>query len=93
MEQNSQRKKARRVIDQTIHYQSFFATADGEKVLFDLMRTHHVIGSTFSKGDPYETAFKEGERNVVLRILSILKTDVDALKKRIEEGLKNEGTY
>lgn len=90
--QDNQRRKSRRVIDQTINYQSVFSGPEGEKVLFDLMRTHHVIGSSFSK-DPYETAFKEGERNVILRILTIMKTDVETLKKRIEEGLKNETTY
>lgn len=85
-------KRPRKVVDQAISYQAVFSSAEGEKVLFDLMRTHHIIGTTFSK-DPHEMALKEGERNVVLRILSIMKIDVDELAKKIESGLKHEETY
>lgn len=85
-------KHSRKSIDRIISYQSVFSTAEGEKVLYDLMKEHHFISSTFSK-DPVEMALQEGERNVVLRILSILKVDVEALNKKIEEGTKAEESY
>lgn len=89
---NQHKKRSRKPIDNIIAYQAFFSSQDGEKVLFDLMKNHHMMGSTFCK-DPYDSAFKEGERAVVLRILSLLKMDVEILAKRIEAGLKNDETY
>lgn len=89
---NVSKKRARKPVDRALNYQAIFSTPEGQKVLWDLMSTHHIIGSTFSK-DTHEMALKEGERNVVLRILQILKIDVTTLAKRIEEGLKNESEY
>ena len=86
------KKRSRKPVDRALSYQALFSSDDGQKVLWDLMHNHHMIGSTFSK-DPYEMALKEGERNVVLRILQILKIDVATLAKRIEEGLKQESEY
>lgn len=86
------KKRARRPVDRAISYQSTFSTKEGEAVIFDLMREHHMIGSSFCK-DPYESAFREGERAVVLRILSIMKVNVQDLAKKIEEGLKQEESY
>jgi hypothetical protein len=92
MDNKQAKKRLRKPVDRAISYQSTFATPEGQKVLFDLMKEHHMIGSSFSK-DAFEMAFKEGERNVVLRILNILKINVDDLAKRIEEGLKQEESY
>lgn len=90
--QNSDKKRARKPVDRAISYQAIFNTPEGQNVLWDMMHTHHMIGSVFSK-DPLEMALKEGERNVVLRILQILKIDIATLAKRIEEGLKHESDY
>lgn len=86
---NNIKKAARKPITRALSYQAIFNSHDGQKVLWDMMKTHHMIGSTFSK-DTHEMALKEGERNVVLRILQIMKVDVDSLAKKIEEGLKEE---
>jgi hypothetical protein len=90
--QNNQKKRARKPVDRALYYQTVFNTPEGQKVLWDMMSNHHMIGSTFSK-DTHEMALKEGERNVVLRIMQILKIDVASLAKRIEEGLKDESEY
>ena len=92
MLKREQKKRVRKPVDRAISYQALFATDDGQKVLWDLMSNHHMIGSTFSK-DTHEMALKEGERNVILRILQILKLDVEKLATRIEEGLKEESEY
>ena len=34
--------------------------------------------------DPYVSAFQEGQRSVIIQILEILQTDLDALKKRLD---------
>lgn len=88
----TEKKRARKPVDRALSYQAIFNTPEGQKVLWDMMSNHHMIGSTFSK-DTHEMALKEGERNVVLRILQILKIDVTSLAKRIEEGLKDESEY
>lgn len=67
-------------------YQKVFSGPDGVAVLEDLMRTHHYNGTTFGgKEDKgHEIYFREGERNVVLRIQSLLKLDLLKLRERME---------
>lgn len=90
--QDNQLKKRNKKVDQALDYQATFATAEGERVLYDLMKTHYVMGTTFT-ADQNVMALKEGERNVVLRILHLLKIDVEMLHKKYSEGLKQETTY
>ena len=73
-------------------YKAFFKSKQGQRVLWDLMKTHHVLGSCFVKGDRDEYLVREGERNVVLRILSLLQVDPEALEQMIdkEERMKDE---
>lgn len=67
-------------------YQRTFSGKAGERVLWDLMKFGHVLDSTFLPGCPEETFMREGERNTVLRILTMLKYDPAELQKRLEEG-------
>ena len=53
------------------YYQAFVQSPSGQAVLTDMMKAHHFLDSTFNP-NPYETALAEGERNVILRILTIL---------------------
>ena len=53
-------------------YQRIFKSEDGEKLLEDLEKRCNVESTSFSK-DPYETAFREGQRSVILYIKNILK--------------------
>ncbi len=75
------RKQAGLVVD----YQRVFGTPEGKRVLMDLMRTHHIMGSTFDE-NPRVTVLNEGERNVVLRILHKLKTNAQEVYKLIDEA-------
>jgi len=52
-------------------YRTTFSTKDGERVLADLESAYYHR-SSFSK-DPYETAFNEGSRAVVVRILNLIR--------------------
>jgi hypothetical protein len=52
-------------------YKTTFSTKEGERVLADLESAYYHR-SSFSK-DPYETAFNEGSRAVVVRILNLIK--------------------
>ena len=51
-------------------YLSTFASMEGETVLADLQSAYYRR-SSFSK-DPYETAYREGQRSVIIRILNLL---------------------
>ena len=50
-------------------YKVTFGTDQGQRVLRDLMATFHMGTSTHITGDPHESAFREGERHVLLHIL------------------------
>ncbi len=52
-------------------YRRTFNTDDGEKVLQDLKSRFGYETTTFS-GNPYETAFNEGQRAAVLLIVRML---------------------
>jgi hypothetical protein len=65
-------------------YQTFFELPEGQIILEDLMRTHYINRSTIFDGDFSKAVLREGERNVVLRILEILKMDVKAIQERIK---------
>ncbi len=76
-------------------YQRLFEMPDGKVVLGDLLSRFHGISSTFVEGSPDLSAFREGERNVILYILSRLygneETYLDLLQEKpwIETEEKN----
>lgn len=50
-------------------------------MLADLLAAGHVLQPTFEPGKPDFTAYQEGERNIVLRIVSMLNMrDMDINK-------------
>lgn len=53
-------------------------------VLKDMCQAHKVFNGGFDS-DPYEHAFNSGERNAVLRIFTILKTDYESMIDLAEE--------
>ena len=63
----------------------FNVSPTGRDILEDLKKAHHYYDSSFSP-DSYTTAFQEGERNVVLRILTILKHYEGELKNGRTSG-------
>jgi len=57
----------KKIEDLKLSYRRTFTTEDGEIVLRDLKKRFGYEATTFS-GDPYETAFNEGQRAAVLLI-------------------------
>jgi len=53
-------------------YRQVLSDEDGAFVIDDLEKRFNVNSTSFSK-DPYETAFREGQRDVVLFIKSSMK--------------------
>ena len=56
----------------TIDYKQTFASESGEKVLEDLKKRCSFNTTTFVQGDSHDTAFREGQRAVVLFINNML---------------------
>ena len=82
MEKKIANKMAARIGD----YHRTFNTEPGKKVLYDLIKAHCMMSTTFVKGDPQESAMREGERQVVIRILSKLSINIKEFHKLIEEA-------
>ena len=70
-------------------YREVFGTERGKRVLDDLLKQGHILTSAFDP-NPYEMARLEGERNMVLRILALLKESPLKLTQRIDELEKSE---
>jgi len=60
-------------------YQLVFNSEEGQRVLEDLQKRFHIHGTVFST-EPTDTAYREGQRTVVLFIQSML-LDWDKLLK------------
>ena len=72
-------------------YKRVFDTQDGKKVLEDMFRACNFTTTSFTP-DPYQTAFNEGARSVVLRLLDTLNINVEQLEKyfKKQEELEDE---
>lgn len=79
---------ARKGYAKIVDYQAVFSTAQGRAVLHDLMSAHNMLVPTYAK-DVNDMLINEGERRVVLRILTFLNTDPRTLLERIEENEKS----
>lgn len=66
-----------------INYGLTFSTREGFEVIKDIMGFCHANAISYLPGDQFETAFREGERNVFLYILSQLS---DEMKQKISIG-------
>lgn len=80
------------VYERVMDYQHTFALGRGVNVLRDL-RAQYMQRSSFVPGDPHATAFREGQRDVVLAIESMLRTaeDPSFSPVSVSEFLNNEG--
>lgn len=83
-------KKAKQQADLIIAYKRLFDCEDGEKVLLDLCRAGKIDVPTFAPDNQYETAFREGQRYIVLRILKTINSDPAYVAKLIEAGQSKE---
>ncbi len=69
-------------------YETVFASKAGQRVLADLMAQFHMGRSSHMSGDSHETAFREGERHVVLHILDMMgkRSNPDWLNDKLDQG-------
>lgn len=75
-------------------YRAVFGAGDGQEVLEELARGNFIFSQTTAvlpdgHVDAYRTAFNEGRRAVVLKIMEILNVPLDELHRMYEEQMKN----
>ena len=71
-------------------YKDTFSGPKGTLVLYDLMTSTGFSETSFVPGDPYASAFKEGARSAVVRIMKTLNRDPEAFQKLLEDVSDNE---
>lgn len=62
--------------DLKANYRYALTTAEGLTILEDLQKRFHINTPTFSE-DPYETAYREGQRTVVLFIENMMREQIE----------------
>lgn len=85
-------KREKRVADTIAAYQKLFNSDEGKIVLLDLIKSCNVLNTTYST-DSHETAYREGERSVVLRILKTINTDPARVMELMKLGNQEDEKY
>lgn len=88
-------KQLKKRFNKIVSYRQAFSTPQGREVLLDLMQAHSVFDSTFDI-NTNEMCRKEGERNAVLRIMTILKispSEMQALAEEIEKNARDNTSH
>lgn len=73
-------------------YHRLFKTVDGKIVLQDLMQKHRVLKPVFDN-DTHVMAMREGERNVILRVMSFLNISETQLEEMMAEHNDRDAQY
>ena len=65
-------------------FRDVFKNEQGKDLLAILSKSFHVFKSVQTP-DPYISAFQEGQRSVVMKIIEIIETDLEAVKRRMDQ--------
>lgn len=71
-------------------YESVFKSPAGVNVLNHLSRKFNLSTPTFTQGDTHMTAFREGQRHVVLTILKFINKDSKQLLEQAKDIIEDE---
>jgi len=82
--------KLEKMEDKQKKYIELFENETGEYILEDLSKYCHIRNTTYND-NPNRMAFNEGKRAVVLHIKSMLRMDIDKLKKAKNKGEVRHG--
>ena len=69
------------------NFQRLFKGEAGDYVLDEIEKFTHFKGNTFHR-DPYEHAYREGQRSMAVFLHNILDQDVESAKKILREKKK-----
>lgn len=67
-------------------FQATFKTDPGRRTLSHLASICHVYGPCHVPGDPYTTAYQDGQRDTVLTIINLLKPITDEERTAMAES-------
>ncbi len=70
-------------------YKDCFDSAGGKKILSDLMKRFRMLNASLA-ADTNKVIYGEGQRSVVLHILSMRDTDLKALELLIQDADNEE---
>ena len=56
-------------------YKRVFNSDDGKLVIGDLQKRFWMMQPTYCVGDTHETAYREGQRSIVLALMGLLRED------------------
>lgn len=82
--------REKEALRKTILYKKVFANPEGEEVISDLMQLTGHFSQSHVPGDPYSTAFNDGQKNVVNTILRAIQLNPERYIELVEEQLKQE---
>lgn len=83
------KKRVERTIKLNQDYKQAFTTKQGKAVLLDLLQEHYILRSTYQgvEGDDGRgQSFREGQKHVVLRIMTLMGLDVSEMYLLLKEG-------
>ena len=69
-------------------YKNVFSTESGKKVMFDLMERFGMLHAPYNP-ESNKVLYTEGQRSVVLHIMSMKDTDPKALELLMQEAVDN----
>jgi len=84
-DEKENKKRAKRGLANLMDYQRTFSSPIGKKVLWDLIKSNHVLSSSMVAGEPYVTAHNDGRRCAIMDILVKLKTKPKDLEAMLEQ--------
>lgn len=68
----------------------FFESSAGKRVLYEILAWSHLFASTFVPGDSHATHWREGGRDVGLRILAALNPEPAVSSARLGAAVEAE---
>lgn len=75
-------------------FQRILNSGDGASLLQTLQSQFHYEDSTHVPGDPYASAFREGQRSVVLWLMKSISTkNMKQVAQMIERAKEDEETF
>ncbi len=74
-----------RFLRRTKCYKSVFKTLEGQEALKFLAEESGAYRPSFVSGDPYQTAFNEGKRQMYNHIIGILNQDEEVIRRALQQ--------
>jgi hypothetical protein len=62
-------------------YEQVFASPDGQRVLYDILRAGGILTISHVPGDPYSTEWNDGRRSLAMHIIDQLRWNEAELVK------------